>query len=88
MPSLQRSDGKDQTNLTLEGMNPALQTIRVRNTALKDTLLDAALPSTTGTLPWAGHGSETAEIPASRAGGWRSWPQQEAPDMMTGSNFW
>ncbi|XP_059675754.1 DNA repair protein RAD51 homolog 2 isoform X2 [Gavia stellata] len=41
-------DGKDQTNLTWEGTNPALQTIQVRNTALKDTLLDAALPSTTG----------------------------------------
>ncbi|KFZ52925.1 hypothetical protein N321_13192, partial [Antrostomus carolinensis] len=39
---------KDQTNLTLEGTNPALQTIRVRNIALKDTLRDAALPSTTG----------------------------------------
>ncbi|KAM6393902.1 DNA repair protein RAD51 homolog 2 isoform 2-T3 [Pluvialis apricaria] len=39
--------GKDQTNLTLEGTNPALQTIRVRDTALKDTLLDAALPKTT-----------------------------------------
>ncbi|KFV11264.1 hypothetical protein N340_10375, partial [Tauraco erythrolophus] len=38
---------KDQTNLTLEGTNPALQTIRVRSTALKDTLCDAALPSTT-----------------------------------------
>ncbi|KFZ49978.1 hypothetical protein N338_09167, partial [Podiceps cristatus] len=37
---------KDQANLTLEGTNPALQTIRVRNTALKDTSL--ALPSTTG----------------------------------------
>ncbi|KFV13488.1 hypothetical protein N339_03432, partial [Pterocles gutturalis] len=39
---------KDQTNLTLEGTNPALQNIRVRNTALKATSLDAALPSTTG----------------------------------------
>ncbi|KFP41232.1 hypothetical protein N324_03985, partial [Chlamydotis macqueenii] len=39
---------KDQTNLTLEGVNPALQPIRVRSTALKDTLLDGALPSTTG----------------------------------------
>ncbi|CAN0167514.1 unnamed protein product [Bubo scandiacus] len=44
-------DGKDQTNLTWEGTNPALQTIRVRNTALKDTLLDAALPSITGETP-------------------------------------
>ncbi|XP_069714381.1 DNA repair protein RAD51 homolog 2 isoform X3 [Phaenicophaeus curvirostris] len=44
-------DGKDQANLTLEGTNPALQNIRVRNTALKDTLFDAALPSTNdGTL--------------------------------------
>ncbi|XP_065492102.1 DNA repair protein RAD51 homolog 2 [Caloenas nicobarica] len=42
---------KDQTNLTWEGTNPALQTIRVRNTALKDTVLDAALPSTTGETP-------------------------------------
>ncbi|KFW09798.1 hypothetical protein N326_02476, partial [Eurypyga helias] len=39
---------KDQTNLTWERTNPALQTIRVRNTALKDTLLDAALSSATG----------------------------------------
>ncbi|KAM6073868.1 DNA repair protein RAD51 homolog 2 isoform 2-T2 [Chlamydotis macqueenii] len=44
-------DGKDQTNLTLEGVNPALQPIRVRSTALKDTLLDGALPSTTGETP-------------------------------------
>ncbi|KAM7108934.1 DNA repair protein RAD51 homolog 2 isoform 1-T1 [Ciconia maguari] len=44
-------DGKDQTNLTWEGTNPALQTIRVRNTALKNTLLDAALPSTIGETP-------------------------------------
>ncbi|XP_030904893.1 DNA repair protein RAD51 homolog 2 [Melopsittacus undulatus] len=50
-PLLQRSDGKDQTNLTWEGTNPALQTIRVRNTTLKDTFLDAALPSTTGETP-------------------------------------
>lgn len=42
------SDQKDQTNLVWEGTNPALQPIRVRNTALKDTLHDAALPSTTG----------------------------------------
>lgn len=28
-----------------------------------------------GVLPWAGHGSETAEIPASRAG----WPVFLAP---------
>ncbi|XP_064514426.1 DNA repair protein RAD51 homolog 2 isoform X2 [Pseudopipra pipra] len=41
-------DGKDQTNLIWEGTNPALQPIRVRNTALKDTLLSATLPSTTG----------------------------------------
>ncbi|KFR06985.1 hypothetical protein N306_10766, partial [Opisthocomus hoazin] len=39
---------KDHTNLTWEGTSPALQTIRVRNTALKDALLDAALTSTTG----------------------------------------
>ncbi|KFP12115.1 hypothetical protein Z169_03976, partial [Egretta garzetta] len=39
---------KDQTDLTWEGTSPALQTIRVRNTALKDTLLDAALPSSIG----------------------------------------
>ncbi|KFQ32775.1 hypothetical protein N332_02972, partial [Mesitornis unicolor] len=39
---------KDQTNVTLEGTNPTLQTIRVRNAALKDAFLDAALPSTTG----------------------------------------
>ncbi|KFQ31677.1 hypothetical protein N331_06445, partial [Merops nubicus] len=38
---------KDQTNITWEGTCPALQTIRVRNTALKDTLLGGALPSTT-----------------------------------------
>ncbi|KAM6445448.1 DNA repair protein RAD51 homolog 2 [Rhynochetos jubatus] len=41
-------DGKDQTDLTWEGTNPALQTIRVRNTALKDTLFHAALSSATG----------------------------------------
>ncbi|XP_057882335.1 DNA repair protein RAD51 homolog 2 [Melospiza georgiana] len=41
-------DRKDQANLVWEGTNPALQPIRVRNTALKDTLHDAALPSTTG----------------------------------------
>ncbi|XP_061853824.1 DNA repair protein RAD51 homolog 2 [Colius striatus] len=34
-------DGKDQTNSTCEGTNPALQPIRVRNAALKDTLLHA-----------------------------------------------
>ncbi|KFP90762.1 hypothetical protein N311_05124, partial [Apaloderma vittatum] len=39
---------KHQTNLTWEGTNPALQTIQVRNTALKDFSLDAASPSTTG----------------------------------------
>ncbi|KFO89181.1 hypothetical protein N320_08059, partial [Buceros rhinoceros silvestris] len=39
---------KTQTNLTWEGTSPALQTIRVRNAALKDTSFDAALPSTTG----------------------------------------
>ncbi|XP_071665396.1 DNA repair protein RAD51 homolog 2 isoform X4 [Patagioenas fasciata] len=43
--------GKDQTDLTWEGTNPALQTIRVRNTALKDTVLDAALPNTTSETP-------------------------------------
>ncbi|XP_027747531.1 DNA repair protein RAD51 homolog 2-like isoform X3 [Empidonax traillii] len=36
-------DGKGQRNLIWEGTNPALQPIRVRSTALKDTL-----PSTTG----------------------------------------
>ncbi|XP_039924109.1 DNA repair protein RAD51 homolog 2 isoform X6 [Hirundo rustica] len=41
-------DRKDQTNLVWEGTNPALQPIRVRNTALKDTSHDTALPSTTG----------------------------------------
>ncbi|XP_071414254.1 DNA repair protein RAD51 homolog 2 isoform X4 [Pithys albifrons albifrons] len=41
-------DEKDQPNLIWEGTNPALQPIRVRSTALKDTLLDASLPSTTG----------------------------------------
>ncbi|XP_037994847.1 DNA repair protein RAD51 homolog 2 isoform X1 [Motacilla alba alba] len=41
-------DQKDENNLVWEGTNPALQPIRVRNTALKDTLHDAALPSTTG----------------------------------------
>ncbi|XP_035183859.1 DNA repair protein RAD51 homolog 2 isoform X2 [Oxyura jamaicensis] len=44
-------DGKGQSNLTWEGTNPALQTIQVRNTALKNPLVDAALPSTTGATP-------------------------------------
>ncbi|XP_025916777.1 DNA repair protein RAD51 homolog 2-like [Apteryx rowi] len=44
-------DGKDQTNLTWEGTNPALQNIKVRNTALKDLLPDAALPRTTDETP-------------------------------------
>ncbi|XP_047920942.2 DNA repair protein RAD51 homolog 2 isoform X2 [Anser cygnoides] len=44
-------DGKDQSSLTQEGTNPALQTIQVRNTVLKNTLVDAALPSTTGAAP-------------------------------------
>ncbi|XP_054256222.1 DNA repair protein RAD51 homolog 2 isoform X1 [Indicator indicator] len=39
---------KDQMNLAWEGTNPALQTIQVRSTALKDTSFDAALPSVTG----------------------------------------
>ncbi|XP_005520422.1 PREDICTED: DNA repair protein RAD51 homolog 2 [Pseudopodoces humilis] len=41
-------DQKDQTNLVWEGTNPALQPIRVRSSALKDTSHDAASPSTTG----------------------------------------
>ncbi|XP_064280336.1 DNA repair protein RAD51 homolog 2 isoform X3 [Passer domesticus] len=44
---IKSADQKDQTNLVWEGTNPALQPIRVRNTALKDTSYDAALPSTT-----------------------------------------
>ncbi|XP_064368564.1 DNA repair protein RAD51 homolog 2 isoform X6 [Dromaius novaehollandiae] len=44
-------DGKDQTNLTWEGTSPALQNIKVRNTALKDLLPDAALPRTTDETP-------------------------------------
>ncbi|KFO63645.1 hypothetical protein N302_01674, partial [Corvus brachyrhynchos] len=39
---------KDHTDVTWEGTNPALQPIRVRSTALNDTLHDAALPSITG----------------------------------------
>ncbi|XP_039924110.1 DNA repair protein RAD51 homolog 2 isoform X7 [Hirundo rustica] len=46
--SLTMNNRKDQTNLVWEGTNPALQPIRVRNTALKDTSHDTALPSTTG----------------------------------------
>lgn len=45
------SDGKDQSDLTWEGTNPALQTIQVRNTVLKNTLADVALPRTTGATP-------------------------------------
>ncbi|XP_068802305.1 DNA repair protein RAD51 homolog 2 isoform X5 [Struthio camelus] len=44
-------DRKDQTNLTWEGTSPALQNIKVRNTALKDLLPDATLPKTTDETP-------------------------------------
>ncbi|KYO21697.1 hypothetical protein Y1Q_0000419 [Alligator mississippiensis] len=44
-------DGKDQQDPTWEGTNPALQALRVRNNALKEDLLDNALPSSTGKDP-------------------------------------